>query len=536
MAAADGLGRPVDPNAVWSLLAPPCGGDRRPVAQVLEEVALLVDAGLPADDASIDRVEANDHFFAVFGKFQRVQGNLAELLAAARSLAARSGVIYLETATGYVPNPAERNALGGSLRWNDDPDGAATRFAEIRDGTVEALPRELARSDGLLGCGGDDPDPGCGVLVRFQQTMIRTVERASVFAGLLLAYEIADASPLVVGINFAGPETHPVSVRNYEAPPASPSRSTLRAGPPPRRVVRSAYAVGDPELADVAWCACDGVSGHGVGGGAAAVGVGAADVPPAGAARCRHGVVASAAPRAVSAAQQPPSPAASAELEGLFWQSIADSTNAAEFKAYLRRFPNGMFSELAQIRLEALRAAANDSPASVGRRSGGVGSPASRSRVSGAGAAAFRGVAGDDAPRRAWDVFRDCAECPEMVVMAGGGLALGRYEVTVGEYRAFVSSTGGTGDDRWRDDAWFPQTDRHPVVYVSWDDAQAYVSWLSRTTGASYRLPTDSEWERGGGRVSARVLRRADGAGWNVPGGDLRVERRRPVGHGRERD
>ena len=91
-----------------------------------------------------------------------------------------------------------------------------------------------------------------------------------------------------------------------------------------------------------------------------------------------------------------------------------------------------------------------------------------------------------------------------MVVLAGGGLAMGRYEVTVGEYRAFASATGGgagggcfaIGDgDSWRDPG-FAQTDRHPVTCVSWDDAQEYVSWLSRTTGARYRLPTESEWER----------------------------------------
>ena len=91
-----------------------------------------------------------------------------------------------------------------------------------------------------------------------------------------------------------------------------------------------------------------------------------------------------------------------------------------------------------------------------------------------------------------------------MVVLPGGGLAMGRYEVTVGEYQVFASATGGGagggcialgGGDSWRNPG-FPQTDRHPVTCVSWDDAQEYVSWLSRRTGATYRLPTEAEWER----------------------------------------
>ena len=210
--------------------------------------------------------------------------------------------------------------------------------------------------------------------------------------------------------------------------------------------------------------------------------------------------VAAVAPPAPAAAPAA-APAGTAELEGLFWQSVMNSTNPAELEAYLRRFPNGLFSELAQARLGALRSAAADPRVTAGTRVGGAGSPGGTgSRVSGPAAPAVGTAAPVDVRRRPGEVFRGCAACPEMVVLPGGGLALGRYEVTVGEYRAFASATGGGADDCFLGYSWqnpgFPQTDRHPVTCVSWDDAQAYLSWLSRTTGARYRLPTEAEWER----------------------------------------
>ena len=99
-----------------------------------------------------------------------------------------------------------------------------------------------------------------------------------------------------------------------------------------------------------------------------------------------------AAPPAFASLQ----PRASSEVELVFWQSIANSTNPAELEAYLRRFPSGMFSELAQIRLEALRSA--------------VGSPASGSRP-GAGNSGAGPAIGVDGRGRTGPAFRPDQTC-----------------------------------------------------------------------------------------------------------------------------
>jgi formylglycine-generating enzyme required for sulfatase activity len=133
--------------------------------------------------------------------------------------------------------------------------------------------------------------------------------------------------------------------------------------------------------------------------------------------------------------------------------------------------------------------------------------------------------------------FKDCSECPEMVIAPAGNFAMGasrieqvavesqreaevpvtipfafavgRFPVTVAEYAAFVAATGHNADDdcfifdgRWRRHAgasWrspgYPQTDRHPAVCVSWEDAKTYVAWLASHTGRNYRLLSESERE-----------------------------------------
>ena len=90
---------------------------------------------------------------------------------------------------------------------------------------------------------------------------------------------------------------------------------------------------------------------------------------------------------------------ATAELDGLFWQSVMNSTNPAEFEAYLEQFPNGVFRALAQARLTALRTSPTGVPTATEPR-GGAGSPAAVSRVSGVPAPALGSVAVGDARRR----------------------------------------------------------------------------------------------------------------------------------------
>ena len=124
--------------------------------------------------------------------------------------------------------------------------------------------------------------------------------------------------------------------------------------------------------------------------------------------------------------------------------------------------------------------------------------------------------------------FRDCAECPEMVVIPAGSyqmgsllddswryddegpvhrvtisapFAVGKYEVTFSEWDA---CRGDGGCSRNPDDEGWGRGDR-PVVDVSWEDAQEYVRWLSAETGGEYRLLSESEWEyvaRGGSSTS----------------------------------
>ncbi|MFL2770563.1 MAG: formylglycine-generating enzyme family protein [Rhodospirillaceae bacterium] len=134
-------------------------------------------------------------------------------------------------------------------------------------------------------------------------------------------------------------------------------------------------------------------------------------------------------------------------------------------------------------------------------------------------------------------VFRDCMDCPDMVVIPSGkftmgendgdpertegpertvtitnAFALGRFEVTYDQFAKFVSATGqepevdecsmwimadlSTPHRTWRDPGYKRVVKgKEAVVCVSWRDAKAFVAWLSGKTNERYRLPTEAEWE-----------------------------------------
>ncbi|WP_291201538.1 formylglycine-generating enzyme family protein [Hyphomonas sp.] len=172
-------------------------------------------------------------------------------------------------------------------------------------------------------------------------------------------------------------------------------------------------------------------------------------------------------------------------------------------------------------------------------------------------------------------MFRDCQDCPDMVVVPSGKftmgspaseegrnddegpqrqvdiaapLAVGRFEVTLEQFRQFTRATGhsaggncfadplgnsewgGTPEANWTSPA-FPQSLNDPVVCINWEDARSYMAWLSGETGHSYRLLTEAEWEyaaRAGTTTAYSFGTDADRGCGHMNGADARARKSYP--------
>lgn len=146
--------------------------------------------------------------------------------------------------------------------------------------------------------------------------------------------------------------------------------------------------------------------------------------------------------------------------------------------------------------------------------------------------------------------MKDCPDCPDMVIVPSGnfemgrkgnpyvepphqvnimGFAIGKTEVTRGQFADFLMATGykregscfftnSKGTKKIPLDSWYKlvveqrESYSYPMDCVSWDDAQAYVQWLSLKAGKNYRLPTEAEWE-----YACRAGGKHDFCGSNIP-------------------
>jgi formylglycine-generating enzyme required for sulfatase activity len=217
------------------------------------------------------------------------------------------------------------------------------------------------------------------------------------------------------------------------------------------------------------------------------------------------------------------------QYELTFWESIKDSTYPSDYEAYLKAYPNGRFAALAKARIERLHASAAaktaaSAPKTVAAPPATTPVPASTpapekphqmASAPGAPKAVVKVAAGNE--------IKDCPSCPVLISITPGNFsmgsnnddpaekpphrvtiahpfAIGKYEVTIEQWNACVDAGACTHIAPDSESNAAPPANS-PMRNVSWDDAQVYVKWLSKSGGKPYRLPSEAEWElaaRGG--------------------------------------
>ena len=222
--------------------------------------------------------------------------------------------------------------------------------------------------------------------------------------------------------------------------------------------------------------------------------------------------------------------------EQALWEQIKDSRNVADYVAYLEKFSGARRAAYARWMVQKLGGTV---PATARPAGQAVAAPIQLSLAAPSTPQAvppMPNVAAGDVPSPG-TVIKDCADCPELLAVPAGEFvmgsspkermreldeepahrvrvpapfAVGKFEITRAQYAAFAKETNreakpGCHSTRggffhknpkatWQDPG-YDQKSEEPVVCISWEDARAYTSWLSRKTGKQYRLLNEAEWE-----------------------------------------
>ena len=161
----------------------------------------------------------HDHFFATFDKFGLAShGHRADAVATVIDRAAREHVPYIEfmdTADGIAAID-----LGRKLGWDSDlgkmrENLLAGGLKEIAAATSKTLAEDEAHVRARLKCDTPDAQPGCKVTVRYLYQVLRGFPHESVFAQILLGFELASSDPHFVGLNLVMPEDWYVPTHDF---------------------------------------------------------------------------------------------------------------------------------------------------------------------------------------------------------------------------------------------------------------------------------------------------------------------------------
>ena len=253
------------------------------------------------------------------------------------------------------------------------------------------------------------------------------------------------------------------------------------------------------------------------------------------------------APITVEAAPLPPAKPDSSAFELAMWDGVKNATTVAEVQAYLNRFPNGFFSELARARIVALGGVKLET-VSAGGQSGpseqqlnAANKPVSLEIIKDSTAALTNDTtsltSNQNAPTQPLapqisnlpipgTIVKDCEDCPEVVVIPAGSFEMGsnanknsmpvhtvnvpsflmgKTEVTRGQWKAIMGNypkfetlncAAGYVDGKYVGrDLVSKDTDQCPAQWIAFDMAVEFLSRLSKKTGKNYRLPSEAEWE-----------------------------------------